>query len=119
MQPLASKRKRLPWLAFPTDTAGCSGPATPLVTFASVRLATALVMPSLSRNLTGIALPSLKLEVPSFLMGGSKPNQWNRTCTVKVAVALLPEASTAEQVTVVVPSGKWLPEAGTHVTGII
>jgi len=36
------------------------------------------------------------------------------TVTVKVHVAVLPDASATVQVTVVVPTGKNEPEAGTH-----
>jgi hypothetical protein len=38
------------------------------------------------------------------------------TCTVKVQDAVLLEASVAVQVTVVVPSGKQVPDAGVHTT---
>ena len=38
------------------------------------------------------------------------------TVTVKVELAVLPAASVAVQVTVVVPTGKTLPEAGTQMT---
>ena len=41
----------------------------------------------------------------------------SRTVTVKVAVLVTPKASTATQVTVLVPSGKVLPEGGVQVTG--
>src|SRR5574339_1056414 len=37
------------------------------------------------------------------------------TCTLKVSDAEFPAESLAEQVTVVVPTGNKLPEAGTHV----
>ena len=39
-----------------------------------------------------------------------------KTVTVKVQVAVLPEASVAVQVTVVVPAGKQLPEGGLQTT---
>ncbi len=42
----------------------------------------------------------------------------SRTVTVKVADPVLPAVSVAEQVTVVVPSGKVLPDAGVQ-TGVI
>jgi len=38
------------------------------------------------------------------------------TETVKLQVAVLPEASVAVQVTVVTPTGKQLPEGGLHTT---
>jgi len=38
------------------------------------------------------------------------------TVTVKLQAAVLPEASTAEQLTGVVPIGKLDPDAGVHVT---
>ena len=38
------------------------------------------------------------------------------TVTVKVETVLLPAASVAVQVTVVVPTGNWLPEAGLQTT---
>src|SRR3954447_3022046 len=40
----------------------------------------------------------------------------SRTVTVKLAVAVLPEASRAVQLTSVEPSGKVLPDAGTQLT---
>ena len=43
--------------------------------------------------------------------------QASPTVTVKVQLPELPDVSVAEQVTVVTPSGKLLPEAGEHVTG--
>ena len=55
--------------------------------------------------------------IPSFLIGGSSPNHLYRTCTVNLAVAVLPNASVAEQLTVVMPRGKRLPDGGTQVTG--
>src|SRR5262249_34867341 len=39
------------------------------------------------------------------------------TVTVKLALAVLPARSRAEQTTVVVPTGKLLPDAGAHETG--
>ena len=46
-------------------------------------------------------------------------SSWNlplKTETVKLQVAVLPEASVAVQVTVVVPTGKQLPEGGLQTT---
>ncbi len=42
---------------------------------------------------------------------------WSCTSMVKVAEPVLPAASVALQVTVVMPSGKVLPDAGVQVTG--
>jgi len=78
-------------------------------------------------NFTGMVLPILNVRiefpqvppVPSAPpIGGRKPVNWNWQAvvrvTVKVQEALLPAASLAVQVTVVVPSGKFEPEAGLH-----
>ena len=42
---------------------------------------------------------------------------WSCTSMVKVAVPVLPAASVALQVTVLMPRAKVLPEAGVQVTG--
>ena len=77
------------------------GPGTPFVTLATVRCATASLIPGASWNFTGTTLFRLKDEVPSFLMGGKKPDHLKRTSATKLAVASLPAASRAEQLTVV------------------
>ena len=67
-------------------------------------------------NLTGTVEPSLKIELPSALIGCKIPDQLTATRTGKLVVAVLPAASVAEQATVVVPSGNRLPEAGLQLT---
>src|SRR5919201_2978633 len=62
-------------------------------------------------NLTGTVLPNLKTELPSAFTGWSTPDHAAVTVTVKVSVPRLPALSVAVQVTVVVPSGKTLPDA--------
>ena len=62
---------------------------------------------------------------PELAGGGHQCNPPNTGCagsstvTVKVAVLVTPKASTATQVTVLVPSGKVLPEGGVQVTGTL
>src|SRR5262245_31882211 len=66
-----------------------------------------------------MVLPALKTELPSGLIGCRKKlpsaGAWNRTETLKVAVALAPDVSTAVQVTVALPGGKSEPAAGAQV----
>jgi hypothetical protein len=50
------------------------------------------------------------------MLAGQVIVQTAMTCTVKVQVAILDDASVAVHVTVVVPRGKQVPEAGTQVT---
>ena len=55
-------------------TAFCSGPGTPFVSLAKVRCATAVLIPDASWNFTGTVFLKVNDEVPSFLMGGKKPD---------------------------------------------
>ena len=80
--------------------------------------------PESSNSSTGMTVPSLKMELPSGLMGCSKMTPvlasaptWTWTQTVKAALAVLPSASVAVQVTVVWPRANLLPEAGAQETG--
>ena len=59
-----------------------------------------------------------------MLLGGIRPGGVSSTnvystVTVKLAVPVLPAASDAEQVTVVVPTEKLLPDAGVHVGPLV
>src|SRR5262245_29440902 len=79
-------------------------------------------MPALapvSWNLTATVLPALKAELPSVLMGCRKPLHAYCTQTTKAAVAVLPAASVAAQVTVVLPGANSEPEGGLQVTGTL
>jgi hypothetical protein len=69
-------------------------------------------------NFTGTVLLSLKIELPSALIGCSIPDQLNVTATWNVFVVALPARSVAVQLTVVVPSANVEPEAFEH-TGAI
>ena len=59
-----------------------------------------------SWNFTGTVLPSLKIELPSALTGCSTFDQAAVTVTVNDSVPMLPAASFAVQVTVVLPRAK-------------
>src|SRR5262245_51595811 len=70
-------------------------------------------------NLMVTLLPALKTEEPSGLMGWRTPLHWYCTQTTNVLVVVLPAASVAVQVTVVLPGAKVEPEAGEQVTGTV
>ena len=59
----------------------------------------------------------MKLLINSLVLGlASSCKQTSKTAMVNEQVAVLPLASVAVQVTVVVPTGMMVPEAGTHAT---
>jgi hypothetical protein len=59
-----------------------------------------------------VAPPLIEFRVPKPSSGAAKPANWNATVTVNPPVARLPAASTATQVTWVVPGANVPPEAG-------
>jgi hypothetical protein len=67
-----------------------------------------------------ICLPSLEtskvIGCPCAVVPDQRPGFAGSTMTVKLAVALLRASSRAEQLTVVLPTGKTLPEAGEQTT---
>jgi hypothetical protein len=69
----------------------------------------------------GTVLPSLKIELPSGLIGCKKKvpsvGAWNVTQTVNVTVAVFLQVSEAVQVTTVLPGANIEPEAGEQLTG--
>jgi hypothetical protein len=60
--------------------------------------------------------PHWPVVLPTVIFAGQVIVQTAITCTVKEQVAVLPDASVAVQLTVVVPSGKQVPDAGVQET---
>src|SRR5688500_18341802 len=111
----------MPLSAAPLDTTSSSLPVTLLATFCTRMVAARSVMLAdapVSWNFTGTVLPCLKIELPSLLIGWRKNDHETVTVTVNVLLSLLPAASVAVQVTVVVPTANVEPEECVHV-GVI
>ena len=70
----------------------------------------------MSENFTGMVDPDLKAALPSTEIGAARPDHATWTVTVNDLCAVLPDASVAVHVTVVVPSGTTAPEATLHAT---
>src|SRR5688572_32865125 len=69
-----------------------------------------------SSKRNGNGSPTLKRELPSSAIGGSKPLNFTMTRTVNLPWATLPASSVALHLTVVEPSGNSAPDGGAHAT---